>query len=71
MELLMTPAEAAEAAFGSGDAVGAGIVTEGAVREAQQNYLRPVLGLRSAERWKRDVTGLLSRNICGLRSPCS
>ena len=44
MELLMTPAEAAEAAFGSGDAVGAGIVTEGAVREAQQNYLRPVLG---------------------------
>lgn len=44
MELLMTPEEAVRAAFGSTDAVAAGLVTESLLLAAQRRYLRPVLG---------------------------
>ncbi len=45
MELLMTPAEVVEAAFGGGDVIDAAIVTESAVLTAQRRYLRPVFGV--------------------------
>ena len=45
MELLMTPAEVVEAAFGGGDVIDAAIVTESAVLAAQRRYLRPVFGV--------------------------
>ena len=71
MELLMTPAEVVEAAFGGGDVIDAAIVTESAVLTAQRRYLRPVFGVSFYGALEQEGTVPSLRSMYGLRSPCS